>query len=177
MGWIMDVNFKDEIEQHGHLIEAGSETQVRWDLGIGVINIAGGRIVEVHTHHPLEGTCKEEFEKDILNFSGVLDSTSRTLCFYKGELVNLDFINSQNLGIYVQSALHDETGTSLNRVKHLNGSVLDRSHPDPDKMMEVFATLRKELSEGIVRPHNKSNELYFDVEDILLDWSDKTRSV
>lgn len=99
MGWIMDVNFKDEIKQHGHVIEAGAETQVRWDWGIGVINVAGGRIVEVRTHHPLEGTQKEEYEKDLLNFSGVIDSTSRTLCFYKGELANLDFINSQNLGI------------------------------------------------------------------------------
>lgn len=177
MGWIMDVNFKDEIKQHGHVIDAGAETQVRWDLGIGVINVSGGRIVEAHTDHPLEGTCKEEFEKDLLNFSGVIDSTSRTLCFYKGELANLDFINSQNLGIYAQVFLNEETGTSLNPTKHADGSVLDRSHPDPDKMMAVFEALRKELNEGIVRPHSGDKEVYFDAEDILLDWADKTRTI
>lgn len=173
MGWIMDINFLGDLEYNGFTVKQGASTQVRWDMGIGEIAVGkDGKIERVHTAHPLEGLEKEDYEKEMLSFTGMTHSTSYALCFYKGELANLDFIGSHHLLNYVQTHLYKQFGFSTNSVKNNNGSLLERTHPNPEGFMQIFAELRQELNDGIVRPESAE-----DAEDILSDWRDKTRTV
>lgn len=173
MGWIMDIRFEGNLEVNGFEVKAGDSTQVRWDMGIGEITVGpNGKIRTAYTAHPLEGTDKEDYEKELLTFTGMTHSTSYALCFHQGSLVNLDFAGSQHLLNYVQTYLYKQFGFSTNSVKTANGNLLERTHPEPEKFMQVFAELRQELNDGIVRPESAE-----DAEDILSDWRDKTRTI
>lgn len=173
MGWIMDVRFEGDLEYNGFKIEKGAQTQVRWDMGIGEITVGpDGRIRTVYTAHPLTGTEKEDYEKEMLTFTGVTQSTSYALTFYEGRVVAMDFIGSHHLWCYLQTHLYKVFGFSTNSVKTAGGNLLERTHPHPEKFAEVIAELRQELNDGIVRPESAE-----DAEEILQDWNDKTRTV
>lgn len=174
MGWIMDVTFDSALEVNGFKVRAGDSTQVRWDLGIGSIRVgADGKISEVYLAHPADsGHEHDEYVKMLSEFSGVMDSTSFALCFYKGQLVHLDFVNGHALWGYLQTYLYKETGSIAGSFKFANGSSLDSSHPDPEKFMSVINKLREELNEGIVRAEEE-----VDKEEILAEWRDKTRCI
>lgn len=91
MGDITNVLFTGEINLDGVKIQAGMTTQVRWDLGIGSMNIDGnGKIVMVDHYWPLPEDLRAAFNEEMLGYTGVLDANIGQLIFHQGQLTFLD---------------------------------------------------------------------------------------
>lgn len=92
MGWITNIIFVDGVELNDTKVCKGMSTQVRWDLGIGTINIdKNGKILpDVWHGYPLWTPEKENYEKELANWTGPMDTTVGVLFFKEGQLCHLD---------------------------------------------------------------------------------------
>jgi hypothetical protein len=162
MGWVTDINFLGDLDFNGVQIKAGTHTQVRWDIGIGNINIdATGKIVSVDHYAPIEykPAAKEAYEKDLLTFTGILDANMSWLHFHKGQLLNCDLFYGRYLECYVLNQLHAvklKTAESFKHVdypedwKNLECSV---SEKEGNQLCIALDLIRKQLEDGIVFQH------------------------
>ena len=102
MGWITDIRFPDGLEQDGTKIVPGMSTQVRWDIGIGSINIgADGKIRDDVWHgFPLCLKQKEAYQKELTTWTGYLDTNMGVLFFKEGQIQHLD-LSYENVGEWV----------------------------------------------------------------------------
>ena len=92
MGWVTDITFVDGVELNDTKIRKGMTTQVRWDVGIGSINIdKDGKIVpDVWHGYPLCLQQKEDYQKELASWTGYMDTNMGVLFFKEGQLQHLD---------------------------------------------------------------------------------------
>lgn len=162
MGWCTGINFEGDLDFNGVKIKAGTYTQVRWDIGIGDINIdATGKISSVTHYAPIEyiPTAKEAYEKDLLTFTGVLDANMAKLHFHKGVLLNCDLCYGRYLESYVMNQLQSANIKLTETFKHadypedwksLDSSV---SEVDGEKLRVAFEVIRTQMKAGVVYQH------------------------
>jgi hypothetical protein len=101
MGNITNVYFPEGLEQDGTKIRPGMSTQVRWDIGIGDINIdVSGKICYVHHWFPLRGEGGEEYAKELFSWTGFLDTNMGVLFFENGQIRHLD-LSYEDVGPWV----------------------------------------------------------------------------
>lgn len=162
MGWVTDINFNEDLDFHGVQIKKGTHTQVRWDIGIGNINIgADGRITSVDHYAPIEHkpAAKEAYEKNLLTFTGILDANIGKLHFQEGQLLNCDLLYGRYLESYVMNQLYSVKLKLTEVFKHpdyperwkdLDSSV---SEMDGKKLCIAMDVIRKQLEDGIVHQH------------------------
>lgn len=147
MGHITNVNFPDGVELNGTKIRPGMTTQVRWDLGIGTINVDGqGKIKPDIWHcHPLCGKEEEAFKKDLLVWTGVIATNMGGLFFKEGQLVHLD-LSYENVGDYFLNNIFPDWQGAI-----LDGQVQKIMSPEKWAMMEEELTnYRVQLTECVV---------------------------
>jgi hypothetical protein len=161
MGWVTDINFQEGLGFHGVQIEKGFHTQVRWDLGIGGIDVgADGQIKAVYHNYPLEylAEAKAAYEKDLLTFTGILDGNASKLHFHKGQLLNVDLFYGKYLESYVMTQLWaagiKESGT-FQHEQYKAGRNLDGSlgEMDGEKLKLALEVIRQQLDDSIVHQH------------------------
>lgn len=162
MGWVTDINFLEDLDFNGVKIKAGTSTQVRWDIGIGNINIdATGKIVDVDHYAPIENKpeAKKAYEQNLLTFTGILDATMGQLHFHKGQLLNCDLFYGRYLECYVLNQLRSvKLKTSEffihedypSHWKNLDSSI---DEMDGNKLRIALDVIRKQLEDGIVHQH------------------------
>lgn len=110
MGWITDISFPEGLEQNGTKIVPGMTTQVRWDIGIGNLTIgADGKIKEEGLWHgfPLCLDQKEAYQKELLTWTGYLDTNMGVLFFENGQIRHLD-LSYEDVGSWVINNIKTE---------------------------------------------------------------------
>lgn len=162
MGWVTDINFEGDLDFNGVQIKAGTHTQVRWDIGIGNINIdATGKISSVDHYAPLEykPEAKKAYEQNLLTFTGILDANMGKLHFHQGQLLNCDLLYGRYLESYVLTQLYSVKLKTTETFKHddipedwrqLDCSV---SEKEGNQLCIALDLIRKQLEEGIVFQH------------------------
>lgn len=93
MGWVTDITFPEGLEQDGTKIRPGMNTQVRWDIGVGSMQIgADGKIKPDSVWHgyPLCLERKETYQKELATWTGYLETNMGVLFFKEGQLQYLD---------------------------------------------------------------------------------------
>jgi hypothetical protein len=135
MGWITNINFLDGVELNGTKVARGVGTQVRWDLGIGGFNIdKNGKILpDVWHGHPFAGKAKDDYEKELANWTGPMDTTMGVLFFKEGQLCHLDLCLDD-----VGSYLLNHTGTDW---------ACQRDQIYRSMTLEAFEAFEKEINE------------------------------
>ena len=158
MGWVTNINFEGELQFRGLKISKGFHTQVRWDIGIGDINIdATGRIRSVSHLYPLEYKleAKKAYEEHMMTFTGILDGTDTKLHFIKGQLVDADLFGGDCLEQYVMSRLHKADVNFSNNFHHeqdpevCKGLDSSLSEEEGEKLKATLGEIRQQLDAGI----------------------------
>lgn len=161
MGWVTNINLDEDLDFHGCKAEKGHFTQVRWDIGIGDINIgADGKIRDVSHLYPFEYDLetKKAYEENLLTFTGIFDAAGGHMHFHKGEWLNADLFNGSYLDSYVMNQLYAANITYVESFKypgHEQGKNLDCSvsEEDGEKLKLALEDIRKQLDDGIVHQH------------------------
>lgn len=92
MSQITTVYFNEDVTLNETTVKKGTYTQVRYDLGCGDIWIDGtGKIVETAHQYPLRGDEGVAYAKELMTYTGGIETNMGTLFFDKGQLVHLDF--------------------------------------------------------------------------------------
>ena len=110
MGWVTNINFVDDIELNGTKVCKGMNTQVRWDHGVGAISIdKDGKILPDIWHgYPLTLQEKEDYQKELANWTGVMDTNMGVLFFKEGQLQHLD-LSYEGVGEWVVNNIKAES--------------------------------------------------------------------
>ena len=145
MASITDIHFSEDITLNGTTIKKGTNTQVRHDLGCGSIWINGeGKIAEAQHYYPIRGDEGVAYAKELLTFTGGIESNMGTLFFNKGQLVNLDF-TAEEVSRWLIGHLEPKTSNTVNGLDRTlteeEGKVLF------DEMDRIRETILKELPE------------------------------
>ena len=106
MAAVTDVYFSEKTVIDDITIPAGTETQIRVELGVGVMYINNkGKISSYKNIEYCKSEEIKDFEREVTNFTGMLDSNMCCFLFKEGQLVYLDISSAIGEDYYGQKWL------------------------------------------------------------------------
>lgn len=114
MSQITTVYFNEDVTLDGTTVKKGTYTQVRYDLGCGDIWIDGtGKIAETAHQYPLRGDEAAAYAKELMTYTGGIETNMGTLFFKKGQLCNLDF-TAEEVSRRLSGLVEPKTSNTVN---------------------------------------------------------------
>lgn len=85
------IKFTETVEMDDTKIPFGTTAFVTLDFGFSNIQVNGkGKIIDVKHHWPFNNKRAREYELELLNFTGVMETNIGGLLFKEGQLIYLD---------------------------------------------------------------------------------------
>lgn len=126
------IKFTETVEMDDTIIPAGTTAFVTLDFGFSNIQIDGkGKVIDVKHHWPFNGKQAREYEIELLNFTGVMETNIGGLLFKNGQLVHLDMA-------CIVAHLPVVINVKIDSEFRLYGSVSDEEFDDIAKQIEIF---------------------------------------